>query len=231
MDHPPDPLPQHTLAAGGGEDSLARWRLLGDRWRLTGNLFTWHHDWLNLAIYLFNYIYFFIHFVVLGQRRCRPALLPILLIWFKPVAPTWSVQSKGSGLSSTSRGAPIRTNPHRCPHTEFNHGQVFALRPTLPLLTPAESLEGESPHWWTCDNPASPPPSASPGPFHPFRGRNNRLGSPACVAHRGSPCSQGESLCNSRRLFIFNENSGALFGESPGSLPPPPSLFLIRANF
>lgn len=92
---------------------------------------------------LFNYIYLFIHFVVLGQRRCRPALLPILLIWFKPGAPTWSVQSKGSDLSSTSRGPPIRADVH----TEFNHGQVFALRPTLPLLTPAESLEGESPHW------------------------------------------------------------------------------------
>lgn len=61
-------------------------------------------------------------------------------------------------------------------------------------------------------------PGASPGPFHPCWGRNNRLGSPACVAHHRSPCSQDESLCNSRRLFIFNENSGALSGESLGSL-------------
>lgn len=221
--------PRHTLAAGGGEDSLARWRLLGDRWRLTGNLFTWHHDWLNLAIYLLNYIYFFIHFVVLGQRRCRPALLPILLIWFKPVAPTWSVQSKGSDLSSTSRGAPIRTNPHRCPHWIQPRSSLRFEAHFAPADT-SRVTWGRVPALVNLRQPRTPP-SASPGPFHPFRGRNNRLGSPACVAHRGSPCSQGESLCNSRRLFIFNENSGALFGESPGSPHPPTPLSLVRANF
>lgn len=92
-----------------------------------------------------------------------------------------------------------------------------ALAPTASLSV--SSLEDRS-HWRVrlpFVNLQHPPiPNTSPGPFHPCWGCNNRLGSPACVAHRGSPCSQGESLCNSRRLFIFNENTGALFGESSG---------------
>lgn len=47
-------------------------------------------------------------------------------------------------LAGVHQSAPIRTDVHTLNSTT---GQVFASRPTLPLLTPAESLEGESPHW------------------------------------------------------------------------------------